>query len=1748
VGPPFRMKNYSLSYAQLSLWYEILYSPGENSYLFFARIRSRVPFSSERLEHTIRRIVQRHPQLLMRLQTGGSSVHQTYGDFSGVRTCSGDWNPESGSPIRFSLDDAPLFSVSLVQEQGQNQGQENTDLILSWHHLVGDAWSFGVLFNDFIKMYYEDRELPPIPVNYGDFVRFQEEWIAGPEGRRGAEYWENELRNLVPLRDLCSVSAQKEVRNSKIAVRRIPVSFGLNRKFTPFEYVLAAWCTVLSDYTGRSDLPVLVPFHGRPKGDFYKVVGHFVNPSLIRVCFDGLETFTDLLGQVRRKINNALKWQMYPFLLVADSFTSFGGNGSAPFTEAFCGMVRLPRGLPVADEATGSPLKLMDIRQTGNPRQLCLDLCEGNGSYYLEIRYPEDLWDTGSIDTLSALLAKIIRAAVKNPGIGISDLPHMFRSRRFKNRTPAAEIRQKSEAVVRKYAAPATATEESLLEIWQEVLSCSTIGADENFFSLGGHSLSATQVMTRVLEEFKVSLPLGTLFREKTVRALARCIDNEKQSFRRTPVYLSAAVPPGKQIPLSFSQERMWFIHQLEPESAAYNIHVALRLRGPLDKNRLSEAFRLLQERHEILRTTFHDNEGTPFQVVHAVPLSSLLTLSLNDLSGETADRKISLAREIAETEAAFCFNLQQGPLIRMSVLQTGENDHILMLNLHHIIGDQWSLGVISRELTALYTGEKPAPLRLQYRDFIFWQREEYQKDRWEEDLQYWKSALQSMPIMELPTDYPRPPVQTYRGGTARTALADVQQYKIRSLALEMNVTPYMLMLSVFAVLLRRLSESEEIPIGTPVANRMLPAFEELIGTFVNTLVLRIPVNEDQTFAGFLVRVREIVLEAFERQNYPFEKLVEVLNPERDTSRLPLAQVLFNMVNTPQDSAFDDELDWELFPLEHGGVQFDITLSIDLEISGEIQLQFNEDLFLRETGERFLLMYRTLLGAALEEPEICLTDLPLMSRLELEKVLFRRNNTWRDYSLELPLIDLLFAEARKHPESTAIKFHGERFSFRDLFQAAGRLANLLRSRNLGEGSVVGLHLHRSPRLVSALLGIAASGAAYLPLDPGYPRARLEFMLEQSGADVLLKEALNDPDVTVMQATPSTWRMLLEAGWKGPLQTLLCGGEAFPPDLVQPLLDASENLWNMYGPTETTVWSTMERLASAANPIPIGRPIANTSLYFIDSRMRPVPDGVRGELHIGGAGLALGYRRRPDLTRDAFIPHPFTPGEFLYHTGDLARMLPNGALVCLGRTDTQVKFNGHRIELAEIEKRLSCHPEIAQAVCRVISCGPGDSRLAAYCIPASPGDGLPDPAALQSYLEESLPRYMVPGIWIPMESFPLTANGKIDRGSFPRKPEAEVTAVIQTIQEHDESFSGTERRVYSLWKTLLKTGPFGRADDFFTLGGHSLLAVALVAVVGREFGVVIPLRSFFSDPTVRGTARRVEELLGNLPAGVEENDVLFIMQRYGQKPPLFIIAGVYAQENGLYRFLSSLVPHLGNDQPVYGLRPRGLLRSAPDYSGIEEMASEYLEQVRAIRPRGPYWFIGECIGGVVAYEMARRLVQNNEQVCLIMLDTEYPSRLRRLRYLAYYRTGRLAAKLRRSVSLAVRNPLAFVRRGVSFSRYKLRSAFPGTGEEKERRRFRKVELRYSRLVYRYSFPCLDSTAYLLANEEGSRYVKNLGWDAACRNGGARGPRELKIQKVPGNHITRITEYGSELGTAIRRILDENTSCGFDAETQ
>jgi amino acid adenylation domain-containing protein len=492
---------------------------------------------------------------------------------------------------------------------------------------------------------------------------------------------------------------------------------------------------------------------------------------------------------------------------------------------------------------------------------------------------------------------------------------------------------------------------------------------------------------------------------------------------------------------------------------------------------------------------------------------------------------------------------------------------------------------------------------------------------------------------------------------------------------------------------------------------------------------------------------------------------------------------------------------------------------------------------------------------------------------------------------------------------------------------------------------------------------------YLPLITG---ARVVIAPAQSVSDPrALAALLQSSGATVMQATPTTWRMLLDSGWTGqPAVKALCGGEALPVALADRLVQTGLELWNMYGPTETTIWSTCARIDTVGQTLTIGRPIANTTLYILDPHLQPVPVGVAGELWIGGDGLARGYRGREDLTAERFVPHPFdpTPGERIYRTGDLARYRPDGTVEFLGRIDHQVKVRGYRIELGEIETVLTRHPQVAEAVVVARTAAGGEAELAAYVIPAGS-----EPAAareLREFAGRSLPSYMVPLTVTTMEAFPLTPNGKVDRKALP-EPNRERASDRELVAPR----TGLEQQLLDIWERELGISPIGVTDNFFDLGVTSVVAATLFAAIEHELGNQLPLGAIFRAPTIEALAG----LLESDPRGARWTSLIPI-QPNGTKPPIFCVHG----GAGTILHLQGLARRLGEDQPFYGLQSRGLYGGVAPLRTVEDMATHYLNEMRQVHPGGPWRLAGYCFGTIVAFEIAQRLVAAGEEVELVAM--------------------------------------------------------------------------------------------------------------------------------------------------------------------
>ncbi|HEU4407574.1 MAG TPA: amino acid adenylation domain-containing protein [Polyangiaceae bacterium] len=1254
---------------------------------------------------------------------------------------------------------------------------------------------------------------------------------------------------------------------------------------------------------------------------------------------------------------------------------------------------------------------------------------------------------------------------------------------------------------------PETAAEQLLADAFVEVLGVPRVGANDDFFALGGHSLLATRLVSRVRSAFGVELPVRAIFEAPTVAALAARALAARGEGRALPPPIEPAPREGP-LPLSFAQRRMWFLDRLHPGSVVYSMPSALRLSGPLDAEALRRALEALVERHEALRTTFEEQDGTPLQRVHPPGPRPLPTVDLSALDPERArDEEQRLLRD----EALRPFDLALGPLLRTTLVRRGEGEHTLIVNLHHIVADGWSQGVLMRDLGRLYAAARDGaglalpPLPVQYADYAVWQRAWLASGPLEAQLAYWRRQLADAPALDLPSDHPRPARPSGRGAEISVRLPAALSERLLAFARGEGVTLFMLLLAAWHALLARYSGRDDVLVGSPVAGRTRAELEGLVGLFVNTLVLRLRPSPGLAFRELLRRARATTLEAYEHQDLPFERLIEALDPARDPSRPPLVQAFFALQNASAGLSLPG---LRVEPLEPppAGAKFDLTLSLAETAEGlRGALGYNPDLFDEATARGMVERWRLLLEGALERPDAPLGELAWLTEAERRQVLLEWNDTAAAYPREACLDELVAEQARENPGAPALDAGGVVRTYGQLDASAGALARRLRALGLRPGGRAALLLERSAEFVLAALAVLKADGIYVPLDPAYPEQRLGWMLEDAGAELVittraLAPALGarppaclyldegDPfgagpgpeapppsarraperPAHLMYTSGSTGRpkgvpvthrgvvRLLRNNpfleWRGasvlhaaslsfdastleiwgallngarlcvypagpidyaelgrflrrervtlafltaslfqgmvdhapdalaPLRWLATGGDVVPPAHVGRALAAQPSLTvvNCYGPTECAVIACAHPVTAGVAlgaRVPIGRPVANTRAYVLDGAMRPAPPGVPGELYCGGDALAQGYWRRAALTAERFVPDPFgaEPGGRLYKTGDLARWLPDGRLEFLGRIDAQVKVRGFRVEPGEVEAALLRHPAVLHAAAVVREDRPGDKRLVAYVVPR-PGSDV-DPAALRSALERSLPAYLVPSAVVALDALPLTPGGKLDRRALPAPA---LDGRTERLPPRDR----LELELAAICEGLLGVRPVGVRDDFFGLGGHSLLAVQLLARVERRFGRRPRLDRFFADATIEALSAALREgPPGPLPSP------RLTLRAGGSRPPLF---GVHAV-GGSALSLLELSRALGDDQPFYAFQARGLDDDEPPFDTVEALADHYLPALLEAAPTGDYWLAGWSFGGLVAYEMARRLrAAGRPAAGLLLLDSWLPA--------------------------------------------------------------------------------------------------------------------------------------------------------------
>ncbi|UOE51896.1 amino acid adenylation domain-containing protein [Mucilaginibacter sp. SMC90] len=1111
------------------------------------------------------------------------------------------------------------------------------------------------------------------------------------------------------------------------------------------------------------------------------------------------------------------------------------------------------------------------------------------------------------------------------------------------------------------YTAPQTTTEKQLGKIWEELLGVEKIGTKDNFFELGGHSLLAMRVISQVRKELNKELTIRDLFVYPTIEGLAKQLEEETQI---AGSIIKSVKPRPQYIPLSYSQERLWFIDRLEG-SVQYHIPAVIKLTGEVNTSALENALKEVVERHEVLRTVIREHDGQGYQCIKANSWA---------LKQSGANESETTLKDYISKEVRKPFDLSQDDMLRAELIRTGQNEYLLLLVLHHIAADGWSMPVLVSEFSKLYnslsnneTTELKTP-EIQYSDYAIWQRGDLDAAKLQSKLGYWHEKLAGTATLELPIDHMRPALQSSKGAIHEFMIGKEQSSKLQKLSIEQGATLYMTLLSIFKVLLYRYSGQEDICIGTPVANRDREETTKLIGFFVNTLALRTNLSGEEAFTELLSKVKQTTLEAYGNQEVPFEKVVEAVVTERDLSRSPLFQVMFVLQNA--GTVLDLELGNIKATIERAGdtsSKYDLTYNAEETKDGiRFVVEYNTDLYEAATIARMAGHYAELIALVISKPATQINKLQLLSKAE-EYELQQFNETAAAYPKEENIISLFEAQVKATPTAIALVFEEETISYQELNEQSNRVANYLKTQGVTKETLVAICTERGINMMAGILGILKAGAAYVPVDTDYPKERISYIIEDANAQIILstsikKIILEDVNVQVVEldnnqeirsqssenlntsigpnqlayimytsgstgkpkgvmvehgnvislvknacyfeachedtllvtGSPSFdattfeyWSILLNGGklilcsdkdlfnsntlkklilqhkvtvmwftssWfnqladdapevlKG-LNTVLVGGEKLSVPHIKKIrsIYPALKLINGYGPTENTTFSLTYPIAEIGSDgiIPVGRPLNNRKAYILGPAQQLNPVGVFGEVWVGGAGVSRGYLNQPELTSQKFIKNPFTDAnELMYKTGDIGRWLSDGNIEYKGRTDDQVKIRGYRVELGEIENVLLQSGLVNQAVVIARPDNKGVNRLTGYIV----ADAALDKQKLQDYLHTQMPDYTVPRLWVQLESFPLTVNGKINKRAL---PEAELSAAQGFVAARNE----IEKQLTAIWQELLGINPIGIYDNFFELGGHSVLAMRVVHYVEKELAIAMPISVLFQFASI-----------------------------------------------------------------------------------------------------------------------------------------------------------------------------------------------------------------------------------------------------------------------------------------------------------
>lgn len=1297
------------------------------------------------------------------------------------------------------------------------------------------------------------------------------------------------------------------------------------------------------------------------------------------------------------------------------------------------------------------------------------------------------------------------------------------------------------------------------------------------------------------------------------------------------------------------SQSEIWAGCYLGGKDAtrAYNESVCLAFNGLLDVNALEKAIQTLVDRHEALRAAF-----SPDGIYMSIFRQLMIKIYDYDLSLLDKVSQNTAMKAYINKNANHIFDLVYGPLIKFDLLKFSDSTNHLIITAHHIICDGWSIGILLQDLGTIYSAYTEnkvldLPVAIPFSAYanelqLFSKTEENRESE-----KFWYEMYHnSVPIVNLPTDNPRPSQRTYKSDRLDFAIDETLLSNLKQLGINVGSSLVTTLLTSFEIFLYQLTGQDDLVVGLPSSGQAGTGMTHLVGHCANLLPLRSKLNINSSFIDYLKQRKTELFDAYDHHQLSFGHLLQKLNIARDPSRIPLVPVVFNIDIGMTDGVKFTNLSYKLTSNPRAFETFEIFVNASGDDKSLVfEWSFNNTLFKPETIKTMMQSFEELLYKIVAAPSQTLEQITFQ---DFTSHYNKLNATLAEYP-KVSLPDLLAIQALKTPNNIAVEYYGQRISYQRLHEQANQMAHYLQSLGITSGDVVAVALPRGPELVISLLAIMQCGAAYLPLDHEYPVARLQYILEDAGSEFLitqkaltaalpkwpntimiedavglldsqprtklktvidpsnlayliytsgstgnpkgvaithrnlvnlltsigiepgiketdrvlfittiafdiaglelylpltkgatlvianhetardgrlLLEMIVNEKISILQATPITYQMLIAAGWlqKLPIK-LFCCGEALPFKLATELLKRCEQLWNMYGPTETTIYSAKKQIKVDDTLISIGVPIDNTQFYIINKKGKLLPPESIGEIAISGDGVGNGYWKRPQLSTEKFIENPFskTTNTKLYRTGDLGRLLNNNEIECLGRIDNQVKIRGHRIETGEIEHLLSVIEGINSAV--VLA---KNDTLIAFIVTATEIKNVD--AQIRIWIRElavKLPSFMVPSEFNILKELPKTLNDKIDRIAL-----LEYKTRTNKQQAYNSPTTKEEMLVAAIWQDYLNVENIDIFSDFFEMGGHSILAVNVMIKIEQETGKRIPLSALFENSTVEKFAKLLDT------DNAISSDYLVPTKPIGIKTPLFIIHGAGLN---ILNFVN-IIQHFDSEQPVYcfqGIGPNGY---DSWFESIEEMASTYIESILKINPNGPYAIAGFSFGGVVAFEIARQLKAQGKTVSIIaLLDTYVDS--------SYHYKSHTHKKMVRYYDRTYRRLDYLMEMLTSWKSFKLRinakknyieQQYLGinnqlTAEEAIANiEFTKANAMVDKIIDRYHLKPQNIAVDLFRAKDDDGYKLDpihLGWKKIALKG-------VRIYDIPGAHINIVAPPNDKiLARMLQRILDE-----------